>query len=178
MNADLLKPGEGTQFPITSELRRRALALLQETPTDEVIPYAKITAALGVAIEPDRRARGAFLAAGRDLLLSEKRGIENVKNVGYRIYRDDEHRRMAGQRERRAVGNIKRALEILRNTAMDNLPPAEVALLFTDQARLAIVAAVHKKLKKTKALPAPAEVSVPKGADLVRFVTKKREEEK
>lgn len=179
MNATkLLPPGEGTKFPLSRVLRERALLLLRSWETDKDIPYAAINAALEADVEHDSRARKAVLAAGVVLLREDRRGIENVRNVGYRIYRNDEHRRVARGREKQGLRRFRKAAEILTATALDSLPPSEVALVLTDQARLAITLAVHKKLGRQRTLPVKPDIEVPKGRALIAMFTKKKDETK
>lgn len=174
----LLPPGEGTKFPLARVLRERALLLLRSCEIDKVIPYTAINAAMEADVQHDDRARAAFLAAGGVLLGEDRRGVENVRSVGYRIYRNDEHRRVARGREKRGLRQLRAAVKVITATALDSLPPAEVALVLTDQARLAITLAVHGKLRKQRALPAKTEIEVPKGAALVGMFTKKKDEPK
>jgi len=169
----LLEEGEGTKFPLSRVLRERALVLLRSWGEDKEIPYAALDAALEADVVNDRRARQAVLAAGEILLREDRRGVENVRTVGYRIYRADEHRRVAKSREKNGLRRFRKAAEILTATALDSLSPSEVALVLTDQARVAITLAVHKKLTRQRALPPKSDIEVPKGRALVAMFTKR-----
>lgn len=171
----LLADGEGTKFPLSRILRERALVLLRSWGEDKEIPYAALNAALGADVEHDHRARKAVLAAGEVLLRDDQRGIENVRAVGYRIYRADEHRRVAKGREKSGLRRFRKAAEILTATALDSLSPSEVALVLTDQARVAITLAVHRKLNRQRTLPPKADIEVPKGRALIAMFTKRGE---
>jgi len=173
IGAEVVPVGQGTKFPLAQVLRERALALLRACDTDKEIPYDAIVAAMGADPRTDRRARGAFLRAADTLLEEDRRGVENVRDRGYRIYRADEHRRVAKAKERRGVRHLRRAVKIIVATALDGLPPAEVALVLTTEARLAMTLAVHKKLSRQRALPPRADIHVPKADSLVAMFTKK-----
>jgi hypothetical protein len=168
----LLADGEGTKFPLSRVLRERALVLLRSWEEDKEIPYAALNAALEADVVHDRRARQAVLTAGEILLREDRRGVENVRSIGYRIYRADEHRRVAKTREQHGLRRFRKAAEILTATALDSLSPSEVALVLTDQARVAITLAVHKKLTRQRTLPAKSDIEVPKGSALVAMFTK------
>ena len=170
----LLGEGEGTKFPLSRVLRERALVLLRSWGEDKEIPYAALNAVLEADVVHDRRARQAVLAAGEILLRDDRRGVENVRSIGYRIYRADEHRRVAKNREKNGLRRFRKAAEILTATALDSLSPTEVALVLTDQARVAITLAVYKKLTRQRTLPAQSAIDVPKGSTLVALFTKKK----
>jgi hypothetical protein len=176
MRPELLRPGEGTKFPLSRVLREKALAALLTCEIDTLIPYALLTESIGLSVTEDRRAREAVLSAGRVLLREHKLKLVNVRTVGYRLVRPDERVAVSVGERKRSRRWLKRALETVTYVALDGLPAEEVARILTEQARTALLLSIERRIGKQKALPPKSELLVPKGADLVRLFEKPRSE--
>lgn len=65
--------------------------------------------------------RAAF---GR-LLVEQQRTLYNVRGVGYRLARANEHTRLAMERKRRSDTQMTRGMTLLENVRLEELGPAE-----------------------------------------------------
>lgn len=93
---------------------------------DDVVEYDTLTELLGREF---KSARGPFHKANRHLLADHKRGMLNVKNVGYRVVPAEEHERAARDQHRFAKRRLRASKHWLANTDRSELP-AEVAERF------------------------------------------------
>jgi hypothetical protein len=171
---EILQPGEGPLFPTTAELKARALALLTDRARDTVVSYGELTDALGMNVR-ETRARGAVLWAGHRLLMLEQKKLVNIRNVGYRIVKPQEHVGVSQQEQRRARRWLRRSLATVTHVALEDLTATEVAKLMTEQARAALAIAFQKQLSKAKALPPRKELHVPPTPQLVEMLKRKVE---
>lgn len=92
----------------------------------EVVAYEKLTELLGREF---KEARGPFHKANRELLARHKRGMLNVKNVGYRVVPAKEHERAARDQHKYAKRRLRASKHWLANTDRGELEP-EVAERF------------------------------------------------
>jgi uncharacterized membrane protein YccC len=92
----------------------------------DVITYDELTEALG---RDFRTARGPFHKANRELLTDEKRGLLNLRNVGYRVVTAEEHEGAAKAQHRFAKRRLRQSKHWLKNTDRSDLTP-EVAARF------------------------------------------------
>lgn len=176
MRPELLRPDEGTRFPLSRVLREKALAALLTCEVDREISYLFLSEAIGLRVQEDRRARHAVLQAGRDLLRSHNLKLVNVRDVGYRIVRPDERVAVSVGERKRSRRWLKRALDTVTYVALADLPPTEVSRILTEQARNALLLSIERRIGKQKVLPPRAELLVPKGADLVKLFERSKEE--
>lgn len=173
MRPELLKPTEGTKFPLSRVLRERALTALLACEVDTLIPYAYLNEAVGLDVQLDRRARGGVLQASNDLLRDHKRKVVNVRGKGYRIVRSDERVAVSQGERKKSRKWLRKALATVTHVALDSLPPEEVSRLMQEQARAALLLSLERRISKTKELPNRSDLMVPKGADLVRLFERK-----
>lgn len=92
----------------------------------QVVTYDELTNVLGRDFLP---ARGPFHKANKHLLATKKRGLLNVKNVGYRVVKAVEHEGAARSQHRFANRRLRRARDWIENTDRNELP-AEVRARF------------------------------------------------
>lgn len=85
----------------------------------QVVSYNDLTDILGRDFLP---ARGPFHKANRKLLETRKRGLLNVKNVGYRVVTAAEHEMAARSQHRFANRRLRRARDWIENTDRNELP--------------------------------------------------------
>jgi hypothetical protein len=170
--AETLRSGEGAQFPTMQEMKARAFDLLQGRAFGDVVTYAEFEAALSVNPNTDRRARTAVLRAARRLLVEQHKKSVNVRNVGYRIVKPNEHVGVSQAEQRRARRWLREALKTATYVALDDLSPTEVARVMTEQARAAVQVAMTKRLANVKELPARSELALPSGTRLVEMMRK------
>jgi len=71
-------------------------------------------------------ARGPFHKANKHLLATHKRGMVNVKNVGYRVVTATEHEDVARDQHRFAKRRLRKSKHWLANTDRGDLPPEAV----------------------------------------------------
>lgn len=168
----LQRASDHPKFPLYERLVELSLALLKSKERDVLISYADIAEAIGCDVRTDVRSRTAFLKACKILLRENLRKVVNERNKGYRIVRDDERRHVAKREEASSYRRISAAVETVTRVAIDELGPVEASLLLTEQARMAMIEAIHRKLRKVKKLPNRSDVSVPSGSKLVEMMKK------
>jgi hypothetical protein len=171
--SETLKSHEGTQFPTSAEMRRRAFDLLAPLPFDTLIPYAQFTEALHLDPQREHRARQAVLMAGRDLLREHSKKIINVRDKGYRIIKPNEHPAVAQAQQRSARRRLREALQTVTHVALDHLTPTEVAQVMIEQARAGLQVALTKRLSRAKTLPPVRELHLPSSSKLVDMMRKR-----
>lgn len=101
------------------------LASVAEVET--LFSYKELVAALAEGLEekPDReRVYPAVAAANRSLLKRDQRYLRCVRRRGYRLIRSDEHLEVALQKQDYATSYLKRGVEVLRCTRLEELTPA------------------------------------------------------
>jgi hypothetical protein len=171
-----LTENEGTQFPTTAEMRRRALQLLEQVPSNTLITYRALTAALGLNPQHESRARSAVLQAGRDLLKDQNKKIVNVRDQGYRIIQANEHVTVSQHEQLGARRRLRRALQTVTHVALHELTTIEIAKVMMEQARVAISVGMLKKLTKAKELPPTAQLHLPSASKLIEFMRSPRKQ--
>ena len=92
----------------------------------DTVTYDKLTELLDREF---KTARGPFHKANRELLANHKRGMLNVKNVGYRVVPAEEHENAARDQHKYAKRRLRASKHWLANTDRAELPP-EVAERF------------------------------------------------
>lgn len=99
---------------------------LAKLKVGDVITYDELTLILGREF---LQARGPFHKANKRLLETHKRGLLNVKNVGYRVVTAAEHELAARDQHRYANRRLRSSRRWLTNTDRSELAP-EVAERF------------------------------------------------
>lgn len=158
----------------TREMTDCAVALLSERSFDATIPYAEWTSVLGANPEHDPRARRAVLRSGRKVLREQHKKLVNIRRVGYRIIRPNEHAAQSKSENRRARRRLREALATVTYVALENLTPAETAQVLMEQARNAIQVGVCQRLSRAKALPSRDQVKLPATTALVDLMRRAR----
>ena len=92
----------------------------------DIVTYEKLSELLGREF---KTARGPFHKANRQLLSKHKRGMLNVKNVGYRVVTAEEHELAARDQHKYAKRRMRASKHWLANTDRSELAP-EVAERF------------------------------------------------
>jgi hypothetical protein len=163
----------GVRFPLNEALRRRALAVLTAAGFDTVVTYEALTEAMGLDPSQDRRARTAVLRAATTVLKEQHKKLVNLKSVGYRIVRPDEHVTVSQQEQRNARRRLRRSLDTVLYVALAELPPLEVSKVVTEQARLGLLIGLTRRLTRLKVLPPSAQMQLPSGESLLAVFRKK-----
>jgi hypothetical protein len=96
--------------PIGEVSRWKTLyGVLQKTPVGGIAPYEELGAALGLDPVADRHTiQVAIRRAAQELEETDKRAVEPVTNVGYRVVEVTERLRLARQHQRKAVRALSR----------------------------------------------------------------------
>lgn len=126
------------------------MSIVKDAPPDTVIPYSEIIDALSVGLPkpPDRsRARVAINQACKRLLKECKRTIRNVRGVGYRIARSNEHSEIAVLKRVKASRQLRTAVAILENTNLSELTPTQRSL---HQSQLMIMGGLAQAIHYTQ----------------------------
>lgn len=100
--------------PLDEQARWRVIyGLLQTTPVNEVLTYAKIGAELGLHPDEDRHTlQVATRRAAKQLLVTENHALVPVINTGYRVVEPHEHVTLARGHQRRSNKSLVRAHEV------------------------------------------------------------------
>lgn len=160
---------EGPHFPLMSELRDRLRPVLVDATHGAVLTYEQLTVTLGVDAH-DRRARTAIWQVANELLREHRKAVENVRTVGYRVVRANEHVRLSRGQQQRASRRLRRAVQVVVHVDYADLTPDERNTVLNEQARTAMKFAVDRALSRTKTLPAPVEA--PTARDILRIFRK------
>lgn len=97
---------------------------LVNVPVDDVITYERMAHLLDLDAEQDRHAiQMAMRRAARELEEADKRAVESVPNLGYRVVRAPEHLRLAQQQQRRSRKALVRGQSKVVNVDMSALDP-------------------------------------------------------
>ena len=112
--------------PIGEVSRWKVLyAILQNTPMGGIAPYEELATALDLDPVTDRHTiQVAIRRAAQELEGIDKRAVEPVTNVGYRVVEVTERLRLARQHQRKAVRSLSRG-----KSKLVNIAPAELATL-------------------------------------------------
>ena len=170
---EVLKPKEGTQFPTRREMAAWAKAYLHDQDFDTIVTYADLTTVLGLDPQRDPRARSSVLKAGRDLLREDHKKLVNLRNVGYRIIKPNEHANQSRRENVRARRRLREALATVTYVAMERLTPAETVDALMEQARVAIQVGIHARLRRIKQLPPRNELKLPSASKLVDMMRRR-----
>ena len=170
---DILEAHDGVKFPLSEVLKRRAYTLLVAQPYEAVVTYEALAEAIGLDPRTDDRARSAVLRAGRALLHDDRKKIVNVREIGYRIVKPSEQADVALNEQRRARRWYARALNTATYVALENLSPADVARIMTEQARIGLLLGMARRLGKVKTLPDRAQMVLPSKDRLVDLFRRK-----
>jgi hypothetical protein len=111
--------------------RQVIVDLVTGSEPGDTVTYRQILDALaaGLTVSPDRdRAYRAVAAANRTLLRERSRYLRVVRNTGYRMISADEHLPEAITKKDRAQTYLRRGVELLRNTRLDELDDNQRAL--------------------------------------------------
>jgi hypothetical protein len=99
---------------------RRVYDVLQPLNVGDTITYDELSDALG---RPFDSARGPFYRANTELLEHDRRGLLNVKNVGYRVITAAEHDVPAMSKHRTARRSLRKARSWIQNADRAHLTP-------------------------------------------------------
>ena len=103
---------------------RMVYPILAGTEVEGVIEYDTLAGVLGLDAEADRHiVQQTVRRAGKELEVVDKRAIEVVKNVGYRVVKPVEHLRLASKQQRRARKALKRSESKVVNVDLSNESP-------------------------------------------------------
>jgi hypothetical protein len=172
---NVLRDGEGTKFPLSRELREKAIEFLRFCDYDVLVPYDRWRALFnGLDPRADKRARTAILKAGTIILREERKRVVCIRNEGYRVVRPSEQVTVSQSESARARRMMKRALQTVTYVALEKLTPEETATVLLEQARAAVAVAFNARARRMKTLPPAPEIVVPKSKALVEFITKKK----
>ena len=98
--------------------------LLQPLATGSTLTYETIGEALGLGASGDRHTiQMAARRAGAESERVDKRAIEAIKNVGYRIVEPEEHGRLAVYQQRRSSRALKSGRSKVVNVDLTGLEP-------------------------------------------------------
>jgi hypothetical protein len=132
-------------FEITREDGRSnadvVLDLVRDAEPGRLYGYAELGEALGMA--DVRRIQGAVRTALPRLLREQQRALSVITGVGYRLSHASEHSRLALVRERKSQRQLKGAMQLLVNTRLDELTPAQRTL---HEAHLTVTAAIGQQV--------------------------------
>jgi len=117
--------------PIGDVARWRTLyALLVTVPTDGVLTYEDMAGALDLHPGDDRHTiQMAVRRAAKEHEAKDKRAIESVPNVGYRVVQVQEHLRLARSQQKRAGKALVRGHSKVVNVDFNDMP-AEIRKSF------------------------------------------------
>lgn len=124
-------------------------AVSQSEP-DKIFPYDQLIEALSVGLEEPAtltRTQAAVRSANRMLLVENSRYLMNVRGSGYRMVRSDEHLPIAMGKKHIARRMMKRSVEILRNTRLDELDDHQKAM---HESQLMLTAGVCSMMDHTE----------------------------
>jgi hypothetical protein len=172
MRPTVLRPNEGTKFPLARVLRNHAITRLRAVAYDEVISYEELSAAIGVDVVLDKRGRTAVLQAARVVLKQDQKKLVNIRTIGYRIVRPNEQVAVSAAEQQRSRRWLKRSLDTVTHVALHTLTPVEVAAVITEQARVALTLSFERKLQKQE-LPSKDQLLLPSGERLVEMFRKR-----
>jgi hypothetical protein len=106
-----------------------ALEVLQAKQPDQIIAYNELAKIL--QLDPRRhraQIQGAVLAANKSLLKTHQRGVQAIRNVGYRMLPAREHMLVANNHQTKADRQMKRAIEFFAGTNLSELSEKELRI--------------------------------------------------
>lgn len=111
--------------------RRVVLDYVQGAAPERIFTYDELATELEAGVGPiitRERTRRAVLAATRSLLKTERRHLENVRGLGYRVIPAQEHRTVAIWRQTRAERQIRRGIDLVRHVRLEELDETQKRL--------------------------------------------------
>lgn len=111
--------------PLGEQARwRTVLDLLRKTATGDVVTYEQIGEALSLDADDERHAiQMAVRRAAREHEEEDKRALEAVPNVGYRIIEAQEHMRLARQQQKKSSRALVAGHSKVVNVDLNELEP-------------------------------------------------------
>ena len=111
--------------PAGEQARWRILyGLIQPMPTDATVTYEQMGEALELHPADDRHAiQMAVRRAARESEKVDKRALEAVPNVGYRIVQPEEHARLAARQQQRSSRALKAGHSKVVNVDLNGVDP-------------------------------------------------------
>lgn len=104
--------------------------IFQKANVGDLVLYKTLAAALGMNVKRDlSRIHGAARKAGQELLRKNDRAIEAVYLEGYRIVGAARQISLAGGQVERATSALDRGRDLTTHVRLDELNPAERALV-------------------------------------------------
>ena len=98
--------------------------ILAVTPVDNVLTYEAMATALDLDPASDRHVmQVAMLRSARELAHVDKRAVEAVKNVGYRVVEPEEHLRLAKGQQRKSSLALLRGDDLVKNVDLSECDP-------------------------------------------------------
>jgi hypothetical protein len=135
-------------------LRDIVVNLMKDKPPDTVIPYSDLMQVLET--NDPNIVRTTALAANKVLLKQHQRGIKNVRNVGYRILRANEHMLAANGHQTKAERQMVKAINFFDGTNLAEMTEVERKLHLGQhmlaQATLAGFQHLTKRIDRIEAL--------------------------
>jgi hypothetical protein len=147
--------------------RRVVYELVREAAPNDTFDYDKLVAALseGLDVEVTRdRVYRAVAAANKTLLQRQRRCLNVVAGVGYRVINAAEHLPVALIKKDRAQTYMKRGIDILRNVRIDELDATQRTL---HEGQLLILGGLYQATRESSRRHDRAESLI---ADLVQRV--------
>lgn len=122
--------------PIGEQARWRTLyEILQAHDVDDVVTYVEMGKALDLDPETDRHSlQMAFRRAAKQYERQDRRAVEAVPNVGYRIVEPAEHLRLARSEQRKSGKALERGQSKIVHVDLNGVEP-EVRKAFEVTAR-------------------------------------------
>lgn len=130
--------------------RQVVFELVRDATPEALFTYEEIEDALqeGIPIPITRaRAYRAVQGANRTLMREHRRAMRTVRGTGFRVLRADEHLPVALGRKERAEQQIKRGIELLRSTRIDELDPVQRTL---HEGQLLIMSGIYSAVRETR----------------------------
>lgn len=129
--------------------RRVIFELVRDAEPETTFTYDEIEEALqdGLDVPVTRmRAYRAIQDANKTLMREKRRALQTVAGIGARVLRADEHLPVALGRKERAEQQIKRGIELLRNTRVDELDSVQRQM---HDGQLLIMAGLYQAARET-----------------------------
>jgi len=138
-----------SQRPDGRSYRDVVIAALKEQPTETIVTYEELSSIL--ELDPERehtKIIAAVNAAVKPLLKLHQRGIQSVRNVGYRILPAREHVLVANKHQGKAERAMTRALSFYEGTNLSELSETERRLHHGQYILAQAIVASHRHLDK------------------------------
>lgn len=111
--------------PLGNRARWRILyEILSKKPTGATVTYEELAAGLDLDPDDDRHAiQMTMRRAAKESESEDKRALESVQNVGYRIVEAEEHLRLARSQQKRAGRALVRGKSKVVNVDLNGVDP-------------------------------------------------------